>query len=339
MAVGPVRRTALLGLAALALASQAASTQAARTAIVPRFGHVVVIVFENKGYGDVIGNGAAPVFGRLARRSALLTNYDAVAHPSLPNYLALASGSTNGISDDCTDCTVSARTLVDTLESARRTWKTYAEGLPKAGFTGARAGRYAKKHVPFLYFRDVLASPARLTRVVPLSQLGPDLARRALPDFSLVVPDLCHDMHDCSVATGDAWLGSFLPAILRSPEMKDGVVFVLFDEASKAAGRRATRASRRPLLRSARPLRSPADRRGCLESSPPGPLGHSAADHGDLAHDPLSPQSWSGAGAGAVPPRRRRRRTPSTPAVIAVAIPKAIRKPFQGASSKVLPPR
>jgi phospholipase C len=165
-----------------------------------------------------------------------LTGYTGVAHPSLPNYLALVSGSTQGIASDCTDCVVAARSLADTLAAAGRTWKTYAEGLPYAGFTGASAGRYAKKHVPFLYFRDVLRSPARRRNVVPLARLAADVRHGRLPAYALVVPDLCHDMHDCSVATGDAWLRRHVSPLLRSSALKGGVVFVVFDEGTTDEG-------------------------------------------------------------------------------------------------------
>jgi phosphatidylinositol-3-phosphatase len=194
---------------------------------VPAFRHVVVVVFENKEAGSVVGRAEAPTFDRMAAAYAGLGRYYGVAHPSLPNYLALVSGSTHGISSNCTMCIVRGRSLAGTLTAAGRTWKTYAEGLPRAGYTGASAGRYAKKHDPFLYFREVLARPAWRARVVPLTALRRDLARDALPDFSLVVPDLCHSMHDCSVAIGDAWLRTLLPPLLRLPET---VVFVVFDE-------------------------------------------------------------------------------------------------------------
>ncbi len=178
----------------------------------------------------MLGNTDAPTFAALSRRYATLSNYRAIAHPSLPNYLALVSGSTQGITDDCTSCVVSGRSVADTLESAGRTWKTYAEGLPRAGFTGPSAGRYAKKHDPFVYFKDVLASPKRLSRIVPLTAFARDLAAGTLPDYSLVVPDLCNDMHDCSVATGDAWLARFTASLFASPQLRGGVVFVVFDE-------------------------------------------------------------------------------------------------------------
>ena len=208
---------------------------------VPAFRHVVVIVFENKGRGAVLGNRNAPAFNAFARKGAVLSGYRGVAHPSLPNYLALVSGSTHGITTDCTRCVVDGPSLADTLAAKGLTWKTYAEGLPRPGWTGAGTGRYAKKHVPFLYFRNVLARPAWQRNVVPLSRLSP----RRLPDFALVVPDLCHDMHDCPVRVGDTWLRRFLPPLLRVPET---VVFVTFDE-SYGAGNRVPALALGPLVR------------------------------------------------------------------------------------------
>ena len=202
---------------------------------VPAFQHVLVVVLENKSQSSVLGNPDAPRFNALGSRYAVLSNYRGLVHPSLPNYLALVSGSTHGIQDDCTDCTVSGHNLADTLERSHRSWKTYAEGLPRPGWTGPSSGRYAKKHNPFLYFRDILANPARRRRVVPLRQLLADLAGGRLPSFSLVVPDVCHDMHDCSVATGDAWLGAFLKPLLKSPKLAQSAIFVVFDEPTTSA--------------------------------------------------------------------------------------------------------
>jgi phosphatidylinositol-3-phosphatase len=203
---------------------------------VPPFTHVVVVVFENHEETSIAGSSDAPTFNRLAHRYATLTNYDAVAHPSLSNYLALVSGSTQGISSDCTDCIVRARNLADTLETAGKTWKTYAEDLPSPGFTGGSAGRYAKKHDPFLYFRDIASSPGRRRRVVQFTRLAHDLARNRLPDFSLLIPNLCDDMHDCSVATGDAWLKAHVVPLLHAPALRGGVVFVVFDEGTSGMG-------------------------------------------------------------------------------------------------------
>ena len=169
----------------------------------------------------------------MERRSPITTR---CRTPACPNYLALVSGSTHGISDDCTSCVVGGASLADALTAAGRTWKTYAEGLPRAGFTGASAGEYAKKHNPFLYFRNVLARPSWLRRVVPYEQLARDVAARRLPDFALVIPNLCDDMHDCSVATGDTWLERNVVPVLSSPAFAGGVVFVVFDEGQSDAG-------------------------------------------------------------------------------------------------------
>ena len=183
---------------------------------IPRLAHVVVIVFENHERGDVLGSGAAPTFDRLSSTYAQATSYDAVAHPSLPNYLALVSGSTHGVTNDCTDCPQTGPTIGTQLSATHRSWSTYAEGYPAAqGF--------AKKHVPFLYF------PHGSQHVTGLDRFDP----RKLPAYSLVVPNLCHDMHDCSVATGDQWLRHFITPLLG---LKRTAVFIVFDEGTTDAG-------------------------------------------------------------------------------------------------------
>jgi len=211
-------------------------TAAPRDQAVPRLSHVVVIVFENKEITDIVGNPNAPTLNSLARRGAAFAQYHAVAHPSLPNYLALVSGSTHGIRTSCTDCLIGARSLADTFNAAKIDWKTYAEGLPRPGWPGARYRLYAKRHNPFLYFRSVLADASRRRRVLPLTRLRADVAARRLPAFSLVVPDLCNSMHDCSIATGDRWLARQLRLLLASPQLRRGVVFVIFDEGSSSVG-------------------------------------------------------------------------------------------------------
>lgn len=214
-------------MVALLLAVATAAAASPRIQPVPAFDHIVVIMFENKDRGSVIGARDAPTFTAMARRYAQLTRYYGVAHPSLPNYLALISGSTQGVTTDCTSCSFDAKTLAATLPEAQRTWKLYAEGLPRAGFTGAFSGRYAKKHIPFLYFRGV-----DMQRVVPFTQLRTDLARGQLPDYAMIVPDLCDSMHDCSVRTGDTWLRRELPSLLT---LQNTVVFVTFDEGTSDA--------------------------------------------------------------------------------------------------------
>jgi acid phosphatase len=231
--VGAVRSHAL---AALLLALVSLASGATGSPRIPRFRHVLVVVFENHERSEIVGSPDAPTFSALARRYASLTAYDPVAHPSLPNYLALVSGSTQGITSDCTSCVVDGPSLADELEHAGLTWKTYAEGLPAPGFTGASAGLYAKRHDPFLYFRDVAARPARRDRIVPFTRLRSDLASGRLPDYALVVPNLCDDMHDCSVARGDRWLRTNIVPLLARPQLRSSVVFVVFDEGTTDAG-------------------------------------------------------------------------------------------------------
>lgn len=236
-----LRRLLATGLATLALvACGSASTwkppaKAPPSTRVPDFTHVVLVVFENHEASQIAGNPDAPTFNALGRRYATLTDYYAVTHPSLPNYLALVSGSTHGITNDCTDCLVGARSLADTLAGAGKSWRAYAEGLPRAGFTGGAEGDYAKKHEPFLYFAAIARSRAGRDRVVPFTRLRRDLAEHRLPDFSLLVPDMCHDMHNCPVATGDTWLKENVVPLLHSPELRGGVVFVIFDEGTSDA--------------------------------------------------------------------------------------------------------
>lgn len=203
---------------------------------IPHFGHVVVVVLENKEKPQVVGSSSAPVFNRLGRQYAQLTDYHGVGHPSLPNYLALVSGSTFGITTDCTTCTVGGKSLADTFAHAHITWKTYAESLPAAGYTGDGPKPYAKKHDPFVYFRNVLARPAWLDRVVPFTQFAHDLRAKRLPQFSLVVPNLCNDTHDCALRSGDRWLGENIAPLLHSPEFAGSVVFVVFDEGESYEG-------------------------------------------------------------------------------------------------------
>jgi hypothetical protein len=282
------RRRFWSALAALAVAVAAVGSAVwftwlrDRAPAVPEFRHALVVVFENKERDEVAGSSEAPTFAALARQYATLSTYEAVSHPSLPNYLALVSGSTHGIENDCTSCIVHAPNLADTLEQAGLSWKTYAEGLPRPGYTGATAGLYAKKHDPFLYFADIADNRTRRERVVPFGQLRRDLAAGQLPDFALVVPNLCHDMHDCPVATGDQWLRDTIVPLLRDPQLADSVVFVVFDEGAsdEGGGGRVVALALGPLVRPGSYYYSATNHYGLLRTLEEAwglpPLGHSA---------------------------------------------------------------
>jgi phosphatidylinositol-3-phosphatase len=194
--------------------------------------HVAVIVMESRGYGQVLGGRQAPYISALARTYALATNMYAISHPSLPNYLALTGGSTFGIGSDCTSCSVHATGLIDQLSRAGISWKSYMEDMPSSCYTGARAGRYVKKHNPFVYYRDIVSNPYRCANVVPFTQLSTDMAAHphgTLPSFIWITPNLCHDMHDCSVAAGDRFLAGLVPSLLAALGPR-GLLFLTWDE-------------------------------------------------------------------------------------------------------------
>jgi phosphatidylinositol-3-phosphatase len=199
---------------ALCASSLAGSTT--RLGEVPRLDHVVVIVFENRERSSILGPTSSPTFDRLALRYAQATDDHAVAHPSLPNYLALVSGSTHGVTNDCVNCPQNGKTIGTLLSDRGRTWSGYAEGFPVGP-------DFAKKHVPFLYFAG------DESHVRPLTAFDP--AR--LPDFAFVTPDLCHDMHDCSIGIGDAWLARFISPLLA---IKRTAIFITFDEGTTDVG-------------------------------------------------------------------------------------------------------
>ncbi|HZU74430.1 MAG TPA: alkaline phosphatase family protein [Acidimicrobiales bacterium] len=199
--------------------------------------HVMVIVEENREFGDVIGDPSAPYVNSLASHYLLATQSYATTHPSLPNYLELIGGSTFGISSDCTSCTVDGTTLVDQLAGAGYSWRAYMEDSPSPCYQGDSAGDYAKKHDPFVYFSHLTANPSLCDNVVPFSQMAGDLSSASPPDFAWVTPNLCDDGHDCPNATMDGWLSSNLPGVLASPWYRDGgTVIITWDEGSSSAG-------------------------------------------------------------------------------------------------------
>lgn len=200
--------------------------------LVPNFGHIAIIMFENKEFGSVIGNPLMPTYNRLAREYSLLTQYYAIQHPSLPNYIALMGGDTFGIDTNCNDCFIDAPSLPDLIEASGRTWKTYQEDMPKPCFLGS-TNLYAQKHNPFIYFDPIRLNPERCARsVVPLTALQTDIATNALPNFMFIKPNICNDSHDCSLDVSDAWLTNLLNTLIPALDATGQAYFVamLFEE-------------------------------------------------------------------------------------------------------------
>lgn len=201
--------------------------------LVPDFEHIVTVVFENKEFGTVFGNPQMAYFNQLAKSYTVLTQYYAVTHPSLPNYLAMISGDTFGINFDCTKCIKNAQTLPDLIEASSRTWKTYQEDMPSPCFPGAEASNYAIKHNPFMYFESIRLNANRCKNsVVPFSQLAVDIKSDALPNYVFITPNLCNDAHDCDLSTADDWLkslmGDLLPAL--NADGKPYLIVITWDE-------------------------------------------------------------------------------------------------------------
>ncbi len=204
---------------------------------VPAFRHVYLIVMENKDYGSIVGSSAAPYLNRLIHDYGLASRYNAVAHPSEPNYIALFSGATQGVNDDGVH-DLSAKNVADQLEDHGRTWRVFAQNVPRGCFTGTVAsggadgtGTYARKHEPAISFADIASDPARCRNITNFSDFDP-----AAADFELIVPNMCNDMHDCSVSTGDDFLRSFVPRITGSAAFADSVLFITWDEGTGGSG-------------------------------------------------------------------------------------------------------
>ena len=187
----------------------------------------MTVVLENTNYEDALRQ---PFLASLARRGALLTHLTAEAHPSQPNYIALISGSTFGVTSDG-NVSLDQRHIGDLLEAKGLQWKVYAEGYPGNCFLGASAGAYVRKHTPFLSFKNVQNDQARCAKIVHASELASDVRDGRLPDYSLYVPDLQNDGHDTGVAFADRWLSATFGPLLQDPKFTQGLLFIVtFDE-------------------------------------------------------------------------------------------------------------
>jgi phosphatidylinositol-3-phosphatase len=200
---------------------------------VPQFQHVVIVIFENHAYSQVIGSSSAPYLNQLANTGASFTQSFAVTHPSQPNYLALFSGSTQGITDDSCPHTFHTPNLATDLTGAGKTFAGYVDSLPSSGATVCSSGNYARKHAPWVNWPSVPASETRNFTSFPQTASG-DFA--ALPTVSYVIPNLCNDMHNCSVATGDAWMSSHMNAYAQWAKANNSLLIATFDEDNGSHG-------------------------------------------------------------------------------------------------------
>ncbi|WP_405087076.1 alkaline phosphatase family protein [Microbispora sp. NBC_01389] len=224
---------AALTLSAASLGLWATGGIGARAATLPTPDHTVVVVFENHAYSQVVGSSSAPYINSLKSGGANLTAFYGETHPSQPNYFAMFSGSTQGITDDScyTPGFSSKPNLASELIAAGRSWASYNETLPSQGSTTCSSGKYARKHNPWFGFSNVPTSTA-----YTFAQFPTDFTK--LPAVSFVVPNLCSDMHDCSVSTGDTWLKNNLGAYATWAKTHNSLLVVTFDEDDRLSGNR-----------------------------------------------------------------------------------------------------
>ena len=228
----PVLIAATAWLAAAAGLLPSGTASAAGT--VPRFGHVVIVIMENKNYNAIIGRpDEARYINSLASGGAVFSNSYAVAHPSQPNYLALFSGSAHGVTNDnCPKNFKNVPNLGAELISARLSFAGYSESMP-AGYTGCRHGPflsgYVRSHNPWVDFNNVPA-----TGNLTFASFPKDYNR--LPTVSIVVPNLCNDMHYCSRDTGDSWIKSNLRGYAQWTSGHNSLLIITWDEDGSILG-------------------------------------------------------------------------------------------------------
>jgi acid phosphatase len=234
-----------------------------------KFDYVLVVLMENQGLSTIMNGTSAPFMKSLANNYSLAEKYTAMAHPSLPNYLAILSGSQFspwtasdcGPSGDTGSCTTGTQpNLIDRIEAAGLTWKAYAEDYPGQG-TGKlyssggcylgdeEPANFYARHVPMLYFNDIIDNSARCAKIVPASsvvtnkQETDDILLKDLSsvstasNFMWLTPNGLDDMHDATIAFGNAYLAKLVPDILNSTVFRTqkAALFIVFDEGSGSA--------------------------------------------------------------------------------------------------------
>ena len=204
--------------------------QPAFAGALPRPDHIVIVIEENKSYAQIIGNREAAYINALAGRGTLFTRSYGVTHPSQPNYLALFAGTTFGISSNVCPLDLAGKNLGSSLLEAKRSFALYAGALPRAGAADCIYGAYYRKHNPAADWPELAAYN------LPFSDFPQDFSK--LPTVALVVPDMLNDMHDGSIAQGDAWLQQNIEAYAKWAMEHNSLLVVTWDEDDGSADNR-----------------------------------------------------------------------------------------------------
>ncbi|MDP7722125.1 alkaline phosphatase family protein [Mycobacterium sp. TY814] len=210
----------------LSVAVLPAPRVALAAATLPAYAHVVIVIEENRSQANIIGNKAAPWINALAAGGAMMAQSFAETHPSEPNYLALFAGNTFGLTKDSCPVDVGAQpNLASELLATGHTFGGYSEDLPAVGSTACSAGKYARKHVPWVNFSNVPPSVS-----VPFSTFPGPGNYASLPTVSFVIPNNDNNMHDGSIAQGDAWLNSRMSAYANWARANNSLLILTWDE-------------------------------------------------------------------------------------------------------------
>jgi acid phosphatase len=199
-------------------------------------GTVFTIVFENEA-ADTVLVPANRSFYRLSQQNGRASAYISATHPSLPNYIQLTSGSTNGIindSDPQTNVPVPGNeNIADQLDAAGVKWRAYMEGMGTPCNYESNAN-YSAHHDPFIYYASMTNNPARCAdRIVDFDTSFTADLDSGQYKYMWISPNMCNDMHNCGADVADAWLGKTIAQITASPAYQNGgAIFILFDEGS-----------------------------------------------------------------------------------------------------------
>jgi hypothetical protein len=198
--------------------------------------YVQVVMFENRRYDQIIGSPKAPYLNSLAQSGASMTQSFAIRHPSEPNYIALFSGSTQALASDWCPKTYRGVSLGSQLLDAGISFAGYAESMPSPGFEGCKGTPekhvgdgylYRRKHVPWINFTMI---PRKYSYVYDKPLV------KAPAQFTMIVPNMCNDMHDCGIQIGDRWASKNLPQLISWDQANNGVLIVTFDENDGSPG-------------------------------------------------------------------------------------------------------
>src|SRR5215831_850563 len=214
---------------------------------VPRSNHVYIVAEENRSYEHIVGSASMPYLNSLLAKGGLATQFYSNEHGSLENYLIVTSGQYL-THNNSTLAVFNVDNIERHLLTNGMTFKSYAQSLPYAGYTGLYSGAYMKRHAPLPYYTD-MANSSLIKNHVSTTELAKDIANGTLPNFAFITPDGNNDMHNCGAdlnacfKTADNFLKNTLAPLLASPPFQpggDGLLIIWADEADLGSDNRCS---------------------------------------------------------------------------------------------------